>query len=102
MLPFVKPNFSEDQCVVLQQIAGPYHTSNLTQRWLIEEKKFWPKDLWPPSSRDLNTLDHSIWAYGEAQVCKTSHPSVKTLNSVITHTEVDVGRLRSKSLRRRL
>lgn len=38
-------------------------------------------DPWSP---DLNPLDYLMWAYVEAQACKRSHPSVKTLKSVKT------------------
>lgn len=86
VLPWVKDNFSEDQYVVLQQDGAPCHTSNRTQHWLMDNLKFWPKDLWPPSSPDLNPLDYSIWAYVEARACKTSHPSVNTLKSNIART----------------
>ena len=46
--------------------------------------EFWPKDIWAPSSPDLNPLDYSLWAYVQAKACECSHPSVGALKASIT------------------
>lgn len=83
LMPWIKVNFGEDQLVVFQQDGAPCHTSNRTQAWLTENLNFWSKELWPPSSPDLNPLDYSIWAYVQAKACETPHPSVDSLKSSI-------------------
>ena len=43
------------------QDGAPAHTANLTQRWLHDNlEDFWPKEMWPPSSPDLNPMDFSM------------------------------------------
>ena len=46
--------------VVLMQDGAPCHTARSVQSYLAENwgsEAFWPKDLWPPSSPDLNPID---------------------------------------------
>ncbi len=46
---------------VFQQDGAPSHTSNLTQSFCEAVfLRFWSKELWPPSSPDLNVMDFSI------------------------------------------
>ena len=84
VLPWMKTNFGAHQHVIFQQDGAPCHTSKRTQAWLKENMEFWPKDIWPPSSPDLNPLDYSIWAYVQAKACERSHPSVGALKASIT------------------
>ena len=45
-----------------------------TQSWCRENfPSFWDKEIWPPSSPDLNPLDFSIWS-----MLKKTHASQKT------------------------
>jgi inhibitor of nuclear factor kappa-B kinase subunit alpha len=82
-LPWVKKNYPKGN-YVFQQDGAPAHTANRTQEWLATNlAEFWPKDLWPPSSPDLNPLDYSIWGVLEAKACKTSHNSVDDLKASI-------------------
>ena len=37
---------------------------------------FWAKDLWPPTSPDLNTMDFAIWSILESNSISSSHQSV--------------------------
>ena len=43
---------------------------------------FRPKELWPPSSLDLNHMDFVIWSILESKACSLSHPNIGALNSV--------------------
>ncbi len=46
--------------VIFQQDGAPSHTSNLTQSFCKAVfPRFWSKELWPPSSPDLNVMDFS-------------------------------------------
>ena len=40
---------------------------------------FWSKEVWPPSSPVLNTMDFCFWSILEADACASSHNSVKVL-----------------------
>ena len=51
---------------VWQQNSAPAHKSKETQAWLQKEcYDFVPFSHWPPSSLDLNLLDHFGWSYIE-------------------------------------
>ena len=44
-----------------QQDGAPSHTLKMVQKWCQEHfHSFWSKDLWPPSSPDLNVMDFAI------------------------------------------
>lgn len=63
-----------------QQDGAPSHTSNKTQKWCQDNfPRFWSKELWPPSSPDLNPMDFSVWSILEADACASSHGSVDAL-----------------------
>ena len=40
---------------------------------------FWPKDIWPPSSPDLNPLDYYVWGVAESQVNRFPHNTKESL-----------------------
>ena len=40
---------------------------------------FWPKELWPPSSPDLNPMDFAIWSILESKACSSNHRSIESL-----------------------
>jgi hypothetical protein len=62
--PWILANYGPHQKYIFQQDGAPCHTSNRTQKWLKDNMKgFWPKDMWPLSSLDLNPLDFLVWAY---------------------------------------
>lgn len=84
VLPWLKANYPLGN-YVWQQDGAPSHTTNKTQNFCSEHMaKFWSKDLWPPSSPDLNTLDYFWWSVIEASVNKTPHPNIQSLKSDIT------------------
>ena len=69
---------------IWQQDSAPGHMAKLTQDWCKKHlSDFIPKDLWPPSSPDLNPLDFAMWGYIEPKACATSHPNVESLKEAI-------------------
>ena len=69
-----------DEGVTLQQDGATAHTAKLVQAWCKGHfKSFWSKELWPPSSPDLNPMDFGIWSILEQKACTVSHPSVEVL-----------------------
>ncbi len=80
---WIQTNFMEDQNYVFMQDGAPGHTAKIVQAWLQTNLIFWPKDVWPPSSPDLNPLDYSIWAFVQSRACKNSHPNLEALKSSI-------------------
>ena len=56
--PCIKANYTPDIKVVFQKDGAPARTAKKTQEWLKENiPDFWPKDLWPPNSPDLNLME---------------------------------------------
>jgi inhibitor of nuclear factor kappa-B kinase subunit alpha len=83
--PWILANYGPHQKYIFQQDGAPCHTSNRTQKWLKDNlKAFWPKEMWPPSSPDLNPLDFSVWDYVARRACKTSHANLDSLKAAIT------------------
>ena len=69
---------------VWQQDSAPAHKSKETQAWLQKEcYNFVPFSHWPPSSPDLNLLDHFIWSYVENITNMTSHNTKASLIAAI-------------------
>jgi len=106
VLPWIQANYPDPEEYVFMQDGAPCHTSNMTQKWLKEHLKFWPKDVWPPSSPDLNPLDFSIWAKVQAQACRQQHPSLETLKRSVSRAwaglDPDYIKLTCKQFRPRL
>ncbi|QQP51678.1 Uncharacterized protein FKW44_013109, partial [Caligus rogercresseyi] len=44
---------------------------------------FWPANMWPSSSPDLNPLDFSMWSVLKRTTNKTSNPHLKALQQAI-------------------
>lgn len=83
VLPWIQKNYPDPREYIFMQDGAPCHTSKITQKWLEEHLNFWPKEVWPPSSPDLNPLDFSIWAKVQAQSCKQQHPNLGKLKSSV-------------------
>jgi len=82
---------------VLQQDGAPAHTANSVQTWCQRNlSAFIPKQMWPPSSPDLNPMDFSVWAVMEAKACSKSHSNIKSLKAALQKAwdEIDVDYLR--------
>jgi len=70
----------KDRPFTFQQDGAPSHTANKTQDWCERHfPAFWRKELWPPSSPDLNPLDFCVWSILEKEACATAHDSTETL-----------------------
>ena len=70
----------KDQFFTFQQDGAPSHTSRKTQDWCQRHfSRFWSKEMWPPSSPDLNPLDFSVWSLLEVKVCSVAQPSIDAL-----------------------
>ena len=72
----------KDKPFIFQQDGAPSHTSKKTQKWCQDDfPGFWSKEVWPPSSPDLNPMDFCVWSVLEADACASSHVSVEALKS---------------------
>ena len=72
----------KDKPFIFQQDGAPSHTSKKTQKWCQDHfPGFWSKEVWPPSSPDLNPMDFCVWSVLEADACASSHVSVEALKS---------------------
>lgn len=82
VLPWVR-KITKKGDYVFQQDGAPAHTAKVVQEWLRSNMSFWPKDMWPPQSPDLNPLDYSVWAHVEGKACKVRHSSVEELKTSV-------------------
>lgn len=63
-----------------QQDGATPHTSISTQRWCSDNlQRFWSKELWPPSSPDLNPMDFAVWSELEAMIPASKRRSKQAL-----------------------
>ena len=70
----------KNRSFIFQQYGAPSHTANKTQDWCESHfPAFWRKDLWPPSSPDLNPLDFCLWSILEKEACATVHNNTEAL-----------------------
>ena len=75
VLPWVTEAFGEHYVFI--QDGAPAHTSNFTQMWCKEHfSRFLDKNMWPPSSPDINPMDFAIWSILESDVSKISYSSI--------------------------
>jgi len=68
---------------VFQQDSAPAHGAKTVQEWMGQNLQFWPKELWPSSSPDLNPLDFAVWGVMDARARATSHANVNSLKASI-------------------
>ena len=60
VVPWVEAEYGRSP-LTFQQDSAPSHSANLVQTFCADMfSDFWPKELWPPSSPDLNVMDYSI------------------------------------------
>ena len=89
VLPWIN-SLPGNQAVTLQQDGATAHTAKMVQAWCKNNfKSFWLKELWPPSSPDLNPMDFGIWdmvhlgeiwpIFGIWSICAVSHSNVEKL-----------------------
>ena len=70
VIPWVQETVGEEG-ITLQQDGATSHTAKAVQHWCKTNfKGFWEKEVWPPSSPDLNPMDFGIgpfWSKKPAQ-----------------------------------
>ncbi len=70
---------------LFQQNGAPSHTGKVVQEWSKQNfSRFWDKELWPPSSPDMNPMDFSIWSVLESRACSKNHANVEALKTSLT------------------
>ena len=79
VVPWIEKEYSGAP-VIFQQDGAPAHTSKLTQSFCDAVfPQFWDKNMWPPSSPDLNVMDFSIWSILERRACQKNLRCVDAL-----------------------
>lgn len=79
LLPWAEAEYGEDNWSFTQD-GAPSHTSKMTQEWLKKKNSsFLDKNLWPPSSPDINPLDFCLWSVLEDKACKKNYKNVDDL-----------------------
>ena len=82
VLPWIN-SLPGNQAVTLQQDGATAHTAKMVQAWCKDNfKSFLSKELWPPSSPDLNPMDFEIWSILERKACTVSHSNVEKLKKL--------------------
>ncbi|QQP52624.1 Uncharacterized protein FKW44_004830, partial [Caligus rogercresseyi] len=83
VLPWLKAKYPEGNYVWTQD-GVPSHTSDLCQKFCtVNMAHFWPKDMWPSSSPDLNLLDFAVRGELERKANRIPHPNVDALKATI-------------------
>ena len=67
----------------MKKITSEVGISNSSMHRLIHKdlKKFWSKEMWPPCSPDLNSLDFSVWRILESKLCAKKRKNIETLKN---------------------
>ena len=79
LILWCKSLYGEDNWT-LQQDGATSHTARVTQMWCENNCPAWiSKEEWPPSTPDLNPLDHSLWSILESEACSKPSPSIEAL-----------------------
>ena len=65
------------------KMAPPATPPRSSKRSSPRTSIFGQKDVWPPSSPDLNPLNFSIWAYVQAKSCDQQHPNLDPLKAAV-------------------
>ena len=82
-LPWVRSNYRPGE-YVFQQDGATCHTAKATASFLEREGvEYWNKEMWPPSSPDLNPLDYAIWSRLVRQVNRVRHTNMDNLKNAI-------------------
>ena len=84
--------------MVLMQDGAPCYTWNVVQSWFWVHLNFWPKDIWPPSSPDLNPLDYLIWANVQGKVNVKQYTNTKAIKAAINKVWADMSRDKIKNI----
>ena len=83
MINIVKPwmdQVADGRPYIWQQDGAPAHTAKKVQDWCEANlPHFWSKDVWPPSSPDLNPLDFFVWGAAERETNRSPHNTKQSL-----------------------
>ena len=96
VVPWVR-KVTGNEGITFQQDGATSHTARLVQDWCKDNfRSFWSKELWPPSSPDLNPMDFGIWSILEQKVCTISHSNVEVLKQKLAKccAEIDAETVR--------
>ena len=75
---------SNGKSFVFQQDSAMAHTAKKNVQLLLKAKiQFWPEDVWPSNSPDLNSLDYYFWARIVGKTCLKPHNRIITLKRSI-------------------
>ena len=91
-------SLSLDDGLTLQQDGATAHTAKMVQEWCKEHfKAFWPKDIWPPSSPDLNPMDLKYGPYWNRRHAKFPIQVWRSLKQKLTESwdEIDFETVRA-------
>ena len=78
----MKEHFQNDQ-FIFEQDSAPSHTSKKTQEWCQSYfPRFWSKEMWPPSSPDLNSMDFSVLSILEKNACSMPHKKCGVIEEI--------------------
>ena len=89
-LPWLRANYRPGE-YVFQQDSAPCHASVSRAKFLTKEGvEFWPKNMWPPASPDLNPLDYAIWSRLVRQVNQIRHTNKDALKNAIVDAWEDM------------
>ncbi len=71
---------------IFQQDGATSHTAASTQAMIKEELgwRYWTKEMWPPSSPDLNPLDYGVWDRVARIACATPAPNIHVLRDRVS------------------
>ena len=81
----------KNEVFTFQHDGAPSHTSKKTQSWSRENSpSFWGKEMWPPSSPDLNPLDFSIRSMLKKDARRSEKLSVDHLKKSLQKAWADI------------
>lgn len=84
LIPWAKEKFGSEPWT-FQQDSAPSHKANGTQNWLKSNVPVLiDRDMWPPSSPDLNPLDYCVWGILQAKACSKKHTTLDALKKSLT------------------
>ncbi len=85
VFPILEAPYGSDRYIWTQDEA-PAHTSKAIQKYLknkLGSRGFWSKEMWHPSSLNLNPLDFSIWKHVESRACAIYHSNISNLKAAV-------------------
>ena len=82
---------TENEGITFQQNGTTSRRARLVQNWCKDNfKSFWHKELWPPCSPDLNSMDLGIWSILKQKTCSVTHTSVIALEEKLKKCKAEI------------